>query len=200
MEGREIHETITEHAHAGRGVAVYVAALAAALAIVTVLGSNSARDMMDANIKASDAYSYYQAKNLRQIELRTAARELELGVLTRNDLTPAQRDEAQQQVTAFRSQADRFESEPETGDGKRELKDKASRFEAIRDVAAARDPWFDVAEAMLQLAIVLASVATVLEQAWPMRASWACAGIGLVAALNGVFLLADWNALASLLG
>jgi Domain of unknown function (DUF4337) len=56
---------------------------------------------------------------------------------------------------------ERHESEPETGEGKKELLLKAKEHEKRRNKALLRDPWFDNAEGLLQISIVLASVTIV---------------------------------------
>jgi len=49
-------------------------------------------------------------------------------------------------------------SEPETGEGLKELMAKVKALEAQRDRAMRKDPYFDYGQALLQIAIVLASV------------------------------------------
>ena len=56
---------------------------------------------------------------------------------------------------------ERYESDPKTGQGKKELLAKAREWEKQRDRAAERDPNFDFAEALFQIAIVLGSVSIV---------------------------------------
>ena len=58
----------------------------------------------------------------------------------------------------YRKTVARYETEPETGEGKKELIAKAKEYEAKRDHALKQDPYFDYAEALLQIAIVLISV------------------------------------------
>ena len=55
----------------------------------------------------------------------------------------------------------RLTSEPETGEGVEELKVKAKSLELQRDRAMVKDPFFDYGQALLQIAIVLASVAII---------------------------------------
>ena len=65
---------------------------------------------------------------------------------------------------------------------------KAKEHEHERDHALKQDPWFDYAEALLQIAIVLTSVA-ILTGAHVLF--WVPAGLGLLGILstvNGFFL------------
>ncbi len=67
----------------------------------------------------------------------------------------------EQVAKKYRERVDRYESDPATGEGKKELLAKAKALEAKRDHAAEQDPNFDYAEALFQIAIVLGSVSIV---------------------------------------
>jgi hypothetical protein len=88
----------------------------------------------------------------------------------------------------YRKTVARYESEPETQEGKKELLVRAREHEQRRDRALKQDPYFDYAEVLLQIAIVLMSVAIVAEQVW---LSFIGGGLGFVGALlmlNGFLL------------
>lgn len=190
MEVDEIREKIEESGN-NRTMAIYIALLAAVLAIASLGGSNAAKEMVNSNIQASDTFAFYQGKTVRQTEYSLAARALELSLLSRPDLTPEQRAEVEQEIARQRATAARYESEPQTGEGKKELLAKARRYEEARDHAAAQDPYFDAAEALLQLAIVLASVATIVGVRGLVWLSAACAIGGALATVNGFTLLVN---------
>ena len=61
--------------------------------------------------------------------------------------------------------------------------------EAIRDDALARDPWFDHAEAALQIGIVLTSVAILTSSIELMYVSLVIAIVGLLCTVNGFTLI-----------
>jgi len=66
---------------------------------------------------------------------------------------------------------------------------RAKEYEHERDHAMAQDPWFDYAEALLQIAIVLTSVA-ILTGARALF--WVPCGLGILgilATINGFILL-----------
>ena len=73
--------------------------------------------------------------------------------------------------------------------GKKELLAKALEQEAIRDDALARDPWFDHAEAALQIGIVLTSVAFLTSSIELMYVSLVIAVVGLLCTVNGFTLI-----------
>ena len=72
--------------------------------------------------------------------------------------------------------------------GKKELLAQALEQEAIRDDALARDPWFDHAEAALQIGIVLTSVAILTSSIELMYVSLVIAIVGLLCTVNGFTL------------
>ena len=96
-----------------------------------------------------------------------AADELELGWLNAPALPEADAGgDAAAKLEQYRKTIDRYELEPETREGKKELIVRAREHEEKRDHALKQDPYFDYAEALLQIAIVLISVAIVADLAW----------------------------------
>ncbi len=164
--------------------AIYISVLAAVLAIVSVAGSNAGKDLMSSAIEASDGYAYYQAKTQRQISLRLAADELEL---LSAGMPPDGQAKALKRSTEYRQAADKMEAD----DGKNSRKDilaKAKAAEERRDHAAAQDPYFDFAEGLLQLAIVLASVFAITNMGFILWISRAMALVGFALAVDGFTL------------
>jgi len=91
-------------------------------------------------------------------------------------------------LEAWRATADRYESEPATNEGRKELVARAKDAEAIRDRALVADNMFDYGSASLQLAIVLASASIVIGVTW---LAWLAGGFGL---LGLCFALLGWFA------
>ncbi len=73
--------------------------------------------------------------------------------------------------------------EPETGEGRKELAQKAKAAEEKRDQALAAYHVFEFSAAALQLAIVLASAAIVTGA---MALGWTSAGLGLIGTILGL--------------
>ncbi len=101
----------------------------------------------------------------------------------------AARTKIEDRIKRYRERVDRYESDPSTGDGKKELLAKAKEFEAKRDHAAERDPNFDFAEALFQIAIVLGSVSIVAASRPLVHLSGILAIAGTLLMINGYFLL-----------
>ncbi len=88
----------------------------------------------------------------------------------------------------YRADEVRYTSEPETGEGVEELKVRARTLEMQRDRAMVKDPYFDYGQALLQIAIVLASVAIITGGTILLVLSGILAGLGTLSTLNGFFL------------
>jgi hypothetical protein len=168
---------------------IYLGIIAMLLAITALGGSNATKTMLNANIQASDTYGYYQAKNIRQTVYQLTAEQLDSELLAMPDMPAAARTKIEDRIKRYRERVDRYESDPSTGDGKKELLAKAKEFEARRDHAAERDPNFDFAEALFQIAIVLGSVSIVAASRPLVHLSGILAVAGTLLMINGYFLL-----------
>jgi hypothetical protein len=204
-EAHEISEKITEGGghHHGPGdeenfrkrVSVFIGFLALLLTINGVAGSAAMKETINANIRASDNYSFYQAKYMRQTSYLLAARQLEL---LGESLTGAPQSTSEgiaSTVAQYREIAERHESDPKGGAGKKELLAQAKNFDLARDDAQKRDINFEFGEGLLQIAIVLASTSMIGMSRRLLMISGGFAAIGLVLALNGFVGLVDLRSL-----
>ena len=197
VEPADIPDTIDEieesHAdsHSRQWVSIFISVLAVLLAITSMGGGNATKEMMNANIVTSDTYAFYQAKNIRQTEMRLAADELTALKSTSLWLPTDAARRIDERLKAYAATIDKYESDPKTGEGKAELLAKAHAFEKIRDHAAAQDPFFDYAEALIQIAIVLASVSMVARRRWVLWLSYGFAIVGALLTLNAFTLLVE---------
>ncbi len=144
-----------------RRVAITIGVLAMLLALTGLGGDDAASAVVNSNIEASDTYAFYQAKNIRQTSNRLAGDEMEILLLSEPSLSSEARGVIERRRDSYRAQEARLESEPETGEGKRELLAKAEELVKQRARAQRQDPNFDYAQALFQIAIVLASVSIV---------------------------------------
>ena len=169
--------------------AIAIAFFAMVLAITGMGGQNATKEMLNSNIEASNLYGFYQAKNIRQTSVQLAADDLQLRLDNETSLSVAGRAALTQKIEAYRKTIARYESEPETREGKKELLVRAKAQEQQRDHAMRQDPYFDYAEALLQIAIVLISVAIVSEQMWLSFAGGLLGLLGSLLMLNGFTLV-----------
>jgi hypothetical protein len=201
LEASEIAETIPgEHHHVHHAmaddrfrklVAIYIGFLAMLLAITSLGGSNAMKETINANITASDTYSFYQARNIRQTSTALAADELEILLATRPDLPDEAAAAVRKKIDSYRAVVQRYESDPAAGTGKKELLEKAQSFEHRRDEAQRRDLSFEFAAALLQIAIVLGSVAIAAASRSLLGCSAILAALGALLSVNGFFLLVE---------
>ena len=101
------------------------------------------------------------------------------------------KDKIAAKAADYRKTSARYESEPENGEGKKELMAKARQHEAIRDHAMKQDPYFDFAEALLQIAIVLISVSIIAEVTLLTWFGGMLGAVGGLLMINGYFLLVE---------
>lgn len=201
MEAHEVGDTITEAAehHSGnererkddafrRRTGIVLGIIAMLLAIASLGGENATKETVNSNISASDAYAFYQAKDIRQTANRLASHQMEALLTARPDLPPEARAGIEQRIAEYRATIARYESDPEQRNGKKELLAQARGFEERRNHAQRQDINFDYGRALFQIAIVLGSV-SIVAASRPLL--WACiglAGVATLLSLNGFFL------------
>lgn len=192
----EIHESRAENKAAEsfrNRAALLIAVLAAVLAIGGLGGGNATDDMIENNIKASDTWAFYQAKNVRQAMYKLEREKLQAD-LDQGRLAGPARTGAETRLRSYEATIARYENQPDRndpskGEGKRELSNQAKAYEAAFEQAARRDNNFDFAEVLLQLALVLGSVAILAVNRWILILSAAMGAIGALLTLNGFLLL-----------
>jgi hypothetical protein len=165
-----------EHAaHRSKRIALLISVLALFLAFSEMLGKRAATEAVSLNIKASDAWNFFQAKTIRQTSLRIAADAMGLQVDTAG--SDAAKAALAKQIETWRQTARRYESDPAEKDGRKELRAQAEKFEHQRDTDLARYHHYEVSSAAFQIGIVLASAAVITGIA---TLTWAAAGLGVL--------------------
>ena len=141
--------------------------LAAFLAITSLLDGGNSSQILDNTIQANNVWSFYQAKSIKQS-------------LAEISYDNAVRAGDRKKAEVMKAKMERYESEPSTGEGKKELMAKARAIEAERAVAELRSPWYTYSNAFYQIAIVIlaASMLTMSK-----RMYWIGIGLGVFAVL-----------------
>jgi hypothetical protein len=171
--------------------ALFIAVMAMLLAITSLGGGNAAEDIMNYNIQASDTWAFYQAKTIRKTDTDLAADALEAQLMMSQNLGPEQRQAVEKKIAEYRANAARYESEPDKGEGRKELSKKAQELTVQRDRAMRQDPNFDFSEALFQIAIVLASVAILATSRKILYLALVAGALASLLMLNGYFLFFD---------
>jgi len=173
-------------------IGVYVGVLATLLAICGVGGGNASKDATRANIEVTNMWAFFQAKNVRRTAFSLAGDELELMLASNVAMPTNARQAMEDKIKAYRETVAVFSSDKQRNEGLDELFQRAKALEAERDIALRKDPYFDLSQALLQIAIVLASVALIAGTDALLMASFALAGVGTFLMINGFTL---WFAL-----
>ena len=167
-----------------RRLALLIAALAALLAIVSMQDDNTAQDAIISNIEASDLWSFFQAKTARQF---TIERESEALKVERVGAPPEKQAAIDELLKAWAAKSAQYDSDPNSGEGRKELMERAKAAEADRDLALAANNEFGYASAALQLAIVLASASIILGVGWLAFGAVGLGALAIVFAGLGLF-------------
>ncbi len=125
------------HVHvdpSNKKVALFIAVLALVLAFAETLGKGSQTSALASHIEASNLWAFFQAKTIRQTTVRTAAEEMEAQFGNRAP------EAVKKQVESWKKTAERYQSEPETNEGRKELMARAKEMEKKRDRAMAAYP------------------------------------------------------------
>ena len=160
------------HGTENKGIALLIAVLALFLAVAETGAKSAQTDALSSNIEAANLWSFFQARTIRQTTVRTAA---EAAALAPTEGTAAQ-------VQRWTGTAARWESEPDTGEGRRELMARARAAEAKRDRSMERYHMFEFASASFQVGIVVASASIITGVALLM---WGGLGLGVLGVALG---------------
>ena len=145
------------------------------LAVNSWYGGKLSSTTLNNTIAANDVWSFYEAKSIKQM---LAEQSLD-DAIVRKDTDKIEKLEAK---------IARYESEPATGEGKKELLAKAKKLEADRDQAKQQSPWIGFASTLYQLSIVVLSASILAVSMSMFWGSFFVAGLGIALSLQGVFL------------
>ncbi len=158
-EAQERVEHAEEASHHNKGIALLISVLALFLALSETLGKSAQTGALTDTVQASDTWSFYQARNIRATTVGAAKEILELQAPTLTD--PAVKATVTKKLEDWDKRIKRWESDPERGEGMKELRDKATGLEKKRDHRLEQYHNFEIASAALQIGIVLASAAII---------------------------------------
>lgn len=155
------------------GLVIVIMALL--LALTTYFSSSFSGAVLKNTLKAADTYAFYQSKSIKQ----TLAEQSYDDAALRKDTAKMEK---------LKAKIDRYESDPVSGEGKKELLEKARGYEKARDDANKHSPWLTFAAMIFQLAIVLLSASILAVNNIMYRASFVVGGIGIILLTQGIWL------------
>jgi len=167
-----------------RRVALVTAVFAVALAVTSLGGNNATKEMMLAAQQATNQWAFYQAKTIRENLSRNIKAQLQVVLNAGIDtIKPEARKQIESELRRLDDEVDRYGLE------KTEIEKQAKQFEAERDTNRAKDPYFDYAEVLLQIAIVMASIAILSASRLIFFFALGFAVVGSLFSMNGFFLI-----------
>ena len=152
-----------------------ISVFALILAVNSWYGNKLSSQTLNDTIAANDVWSFYEAKSIKQM---LAEQSLEAAVARKDS----------ERVEKLQAKIARYESDPATGEGKRELMAEARALEAERDRAKKQSPWIGFAGTLYQLAIVVLSASILAVSMSMFWGSFFVAGLGLLLTAQGLFL------------
>ncbi len=164
-------------------VALVTAIFAVVLAISSLGGNNAMKEMLLAQQQASDQWAFYQAKALREHFYRGQKLRLEADLLERGgSMKPEVRKHYESMLKKSEDEESRYAGE------KKEIEQEAKNLERERDINRAKDPYFDYAEVLLQISIVMASVSILSLSRRTFYFAITAALLGALFSLNGFLM------------
>ena len=162
--GKELSRSEGEAVLKGRA-SITITIYAALLAICTLLGNGISGRILSDNIQANDAWSFYQAKTIKEDLYLIATKMV-------ND---------KESIDSYNQYIAKLEKD------RAKIIENARALEADRDEAKKRSPYFSFANTILQIAIVLSTTAILAVSLMMWYASIATGLIGIFLLCNGVW-------------
>ena len=162
-----VEEEVEEHVHHAhepfdKVVAATMAIIAACLAIVSVAGQHFISEELLSQAKASDQWSYYQAKDIRRFTAEA----------TRDTIAELKQGSAA--AAKYNQQANKYKADAT------EIQDRARELEKESGRSGAKGRRFHVGEIFLEIAIVFSSLAILTKARQLYYAGIVFAAVGVV--------------------
>jgi hypothetical protein len=154
-EHMEHAEHVEHAAHSNKKIALLIAVLALFLAFSETLGKSAQTSAITDNVATNDLWAFFQAKTIRMTVLRTAAEQMQIEADRATDADLKAR--LSKTIDAWKKTADRYDDEPSSNEGRKQLAERAKQAEHKRELALARYHQYEIASAAFQIGIVLAS-------------------------------------------
>ena len=141
----------------------------------TYLANNFSSTAQTNLLKASNTYGFYQSKSIKQS-------------IAEGQLEDAKDKKDKERIAKLEAKIARYESDPEKGEGKKELLEKARAQDAARDEARLHTPWLTFSGMLFQLAIVLLSASILAVNTKMYNGSIVVGALGLILMAQGYWL------------
>ncbi|MBZ1350248.1 DUF4337 domain-containing protein [Alcaligenaceae bacterium LF4-65] len=166
-------------------IALLIAILALCLAISETLSKAYQTEVITKQVEASNLWAFFQAKSIRKTSTDLAIQSAQIQPLAEDPKTAAM-------IKRWTEAAKRYDSEPETGEGRKELAARAVAAQKLGQIANHKYHNLEVSSGVLQVAIVLASSSIITGV---MLLAWLAGALGVVAVGFGIFAMTGAAAL-----
>src|SRR5436190_2929435 len=173
----EIEGAVKEAIHPGEWslnswIGGLVAVVATFMAIGNVKDGNIVQAMAQVQTRSVDAWSYYQAKSIKQHIAENMAEQMKTQVELAPAISLATRSLMERKVAQYEAEAGRYDKEKE------EFKKQATGYEAEYERLNRTDDQFDMSQACLTVSIALLGVSSLIRKRWlfVFGCCMACAG------------------------
>jgi hypothetical protein len=160
-------------------VAVCVAIAATFVALCNVKDGNIVQGMAQAQARAVDTWTQFQAKSTKQHLAEMMVDELTIDRQTQPNQTPEATKLFNEKIASYEAKVKQYEKE------KGEIKEKAEEFEKEYDRLNVHDDQFDMAEATISVSIALFGVTALTQKKWLLFVGGTFALFGIVLGLAG---------------
>ena len=165
-------------------VALTTAIFAVMLAITSLGGNNAMKEMLLAQQQSSDQWAFYQSKVIRESLYKIEKMRIEADLLRwKTSMKPEVRETYATMLKKISDEELRYGAE------KKKIEQDAKALESERDINRSKDPYFDYAEVLLQISIVMASISILAVSRYMFYFALIAAGFGSMFMLNGYLLL-----------
>ena len=178
MSAHENLEHVENAEHASHGgnkkIALLISVLALFLAFSETLGKSSQTAAVTLNVTSNDLWAFFQAKTIRMTVLSTAAEQMQIEADRATDADAKAR--LAKTIDGWKKNVARYDDDPASNEGRKQLSERAKHAEHERDEALARYHNYEFASAAFQIGIVLASATIITGM---MVLAWISGALGL---------------------
>ena len=170
------------HGHvdpSNKKIALLISILALLLAISETMSKAYQTEVLTKQIEASNLWSFFQAKTIRSTVTKLTIETTQLAGKTDAKTSSS--------LEKWDAAAKRYDSEPETGEGRKELAARAKAAEATRDLYLNKYHFVEIASGILQVAIVLASATIITGVSALSLVAGGLGAISLILSGLGIF-------------
>lgn len=160
-------------------IALLIAILALFLAISETLSKAYQTEVITKQVEASNLWAFFQAKSMRKTTTDVALDSLKAS-------PNAEDPKSKALIDKWTAASKRYDSEPETGEGRKELAARAVEAQKKGDIANHKYHNLEISSGMLQVAIVLASSSIITSV---VVLGWVAGLLGVVAVGFGLFAM-----------